>query len=93
MTESKEISGSQAIAYRNYRRARDRALVRLSHAYPNVYKQYLEEEKAYDEEQGTKWVGIAGRTTVTVGVRTGRSKSGRKSAKRFKNKRAKGRRK
>jgi hypothetical protein len=92
MTENKEISGSQAIAYRNYRRARDRALVRLSHAYPNVYRQYLEEEKAFDEEQGTKWIGIAGRTTVTVGVRTGRTKSSRTSTKRSKTKRKKSRR-
>ncbi len=43
--ESKEVSGKQAIHYRNYRRARDRALERLSHLYPNVYRDLLLEEK------------------------------------------------
>ena len=55
---SKRVSGKQAIHYRNYRRARDRALTRLSQAYPETYKELLELEKVNDEANGTKWVGI-----------------------------------
>jgi hypothetical protein len=43
--ESKEVSGKQAIHYRNYGRARDKALVRLAHLYTNTYKQLLDEQK------------------------------------------------
>ena len=60
----------QAVSYRNYRRARDRALSRLANAYPDTYKQLLEEEKAFDEEQGKKWVDIDGSTNPAVGIRT-----------------------
>ena len=52
----------QAVSYRNYRRARDRALVRLANAYPDEYKQYLQEEKAKDEQENKKWLDIAGNT-------------------------------
>ena len=68
--ESKTVSGKQAISYRNYRRARDRALVRLTHAYPNTYRQLLAEEKAFDEVNGKKWVGISGGTNLVVGIHT-----------------------
>jgi len=53
----------QAVSYRNYRRARDRALVRLASAYPETYKELLEQEKANDETQGRKWLDINGTTT------------------------------
>jgi hypothetical protein len=52
--------------YKVYRRARERALRRLATAYPDQYKEYLEEEKAIEE--GRKWIDIDG-TTNTVGVR------------------------
>jgi hypothetical protein len=68
--ESKTVSGKQAISYRNYRRARDRALVRLTHAYPDTYRQLLAEEKAFDEVNGKKWVGITGNTNLVVGIHT-----------------------
>ena len=68
--ESKTVSGKQAISYRNYRRARDRALVRLTHAYPDTYRQLLAEEKAFDELNGKKWVGINGSTNLIVGIHT-----------------------
>jgi len=68
--ESKTVSGKQAISYRNYRRARDRALVRLTHAYPDTYRQLLAEEKAFDEVNGKKWVGISGSTNLVVGIHT-----------------------
>lgn len=58
------VSGKQAVAYRNYRRARDRALARLANAYPDQYKQYLEEEKANDEQLGKRW--IAADTNIAI---------------------------
>jgi hypothetical protein len=65
MSEKRIQSASkQAVSYRNYRRARDRALARLAQAYPNLYRTYLEEEKAYDESEGKKWVDITGRTNA-----------------------------
>ena len=67
---TKLVSGKQSINYRNYRRARDRALVRLSHAYPDTYKQLLEIERTFDEQEGKKWIGIAGLSTLTVGTHT-----------------------
>jgi hypothetical protein len=59
-----------AVRQRNYRRARDRALARLSQAYPETYKELLELEKVNDETTGTKWVDIDGSTVLTVGVKT-----------------------
>jgi hypothetical protein len=66
----------QAVSYRNYRRARDRALSRLANAYPDTYKQLLAEEKAFDEEQGKKWVDIDGSTNPSMDIRTRTSSSG-----------------
>jgi hypothetical protein len=66
--ESKEVSGKQAIHYRNYRRARDRALVRLSHLYPNVYRDLLAEEKENDQTEGKNWVATNTRVRVTLGA-------------------------
>jgi hypothetical protein len=67
----KRVSGKQAIHYRNYRRARDRALVRLSQAYPETYKELLELEKVSDETTGAKWFDIDGSNSLIVGVHTG----------------------
>ena len=66
----KEVSGKQAIHYRNYRRARDRALVRLAQLYPDTYKQLLAIERSFDEQEGKKWIGIDGLTNLTVGTHT-----------------------
>ena len=87
--ENKKVSANQSIAYRNYRRARDRALVRLSHQYPELYQEFLEEEKEFDEEQGTKWFAINDKSYVTVGVRTRTSTSGRRAPKKSRRKRSK----
>ena len=57
-----EVAKSQAVRKRNYRRARDRALTRLSKDYPNVYRTYLEEEMRADEKMGKKWLDITGNT-------------------------------
>lgn len=61
-----KAAANQAVQYRNYRRARERALVRLAQAYPDQYKEYLEEEKANDEAEGRKWLDIDGTTSSTV---------------------------
>ena len=58
MSESNEAGLSQAIHYRNYRRARDRARTRIAQAYPDLYLEYLQEERANDETTGKTWVGI-----------------------------------
>jgi len=60
-----ETAKVQAVRQRNYRRARDRALARLSRDYPNVYRTYLEEEIEADEDMGKKWLDITGRTRVS----------------------------
>jgi len=70
MTESREVSGKQSIHYRNYRRARDRALVRLSHLYADEYRQLLVEERELDEQEGKKWVGVADSTRLTITTHT-----------------------
>jgi len=70
MTESRQVSGMQAISYRNYRRARDRALVRLSHLYADEYRQLLVEERELDEQEGKKWVGVADNTRLTITTHT-----------------------
>ena len=60
-----ETAKAQAVRQRNYRRARDRALARLSNDYPNVYRTYLEEEMEADEKSNKKWLDISGRTRTT----------------------------
>jgi hypothetical protein len=59
---------SQAIHYRNYRRARDRALARLAKEYPDQYQEYLQEEKASDEITGKKWVSAGATVSVTTSI-------------------------
>ncbi len=61
-----ETAKRTAVGYRNYRRARDRALTKLSQLYPDTYKELLEREKANDEAQGRKWLDIDGTTSTTV---------------------------
>jgi hypothetical protein len=68
--ENRQVSGVQAIHHRNYRRARDRALVRLSHLYADEYRQLLVEERELDEQEGKKWVGVADNTRLTITTRT-----------------------
>jgi len=69
--ETKRLRGAanQAVRQRNYRRARDRALVRLAHLYPDNYKQLLEMEKKTDEQEGKTWLDLSGNTIPVVGVR------------------------
>ena len=71
MTERRlKAAAGQAVSYRNYRRARDRALVRLANAYPETYKELLEQEKVADVELGKKWVDIDGSTIPAMDLRT-----------------------
>ena len=92
-----ESAKRQAVAYRNYRRARDRALVRLAQDYPDEYKEYLEQEKANDENEGKKWVNISGRTNATNSTkslaRTRSAKPKRKASNQRKNQSNYGRKK
>lgn len=67
---TKQVSGKQAVHYRNYRRARDRALVRLAHLYPDTYKQLLVIERSFDEQEGKKWIGIDDTISIRVGTHT-----------------------
>jgi hypothetical protein len=69
MIETKQVSGRQAVSYRNYRRARDKALVRLSHLYPNLYQQLLEEQRRFDEKEGKHW-SISSDSRLTIHTRT-----------------------
>ena len=57
-------AAKQAVYYRNYRRARDRALVKLAQAYPEAYKELLEKERVNDEQEGKTWLDLNG-TTVS----------------------------
>jgi len=61
-----KAAANQAVSYRNYRRARDRALTKLSQLYPNTYKELLEREKANDEAEGRKWIDIDGTTNAPI---------------------------
>jgi hypothetical protein len=64
MTERRLTAAkNMAVRQRNYRRARDRALVKLAQLYPETYKELLEREKANDEAQGRKWLDIDGNTS------------------------------
>jgi hypothetical protein len=70
ITRRTQTATRKAIRDRNYRRARDRALARLAHLYPDTYKQLLEMEKIEDEKQGKTWISIDGSTVLSVGVHT-----------------------
>jgi hypothetical protein len=53
-------AAKQAVHLRNYRRARDRAMTKLAHLYPDTYKQLLGIEKAIDEQEGKNWIDLTG---------------------------------
>ena len=65
-----ESALKQAVHYRNYRRARERALAKLSHLYPDTYKQLLGIEKAIDEQDGKNWIDISGSTRLAIRTST-----------------------
>lgn len=49
-----------AVRQRNYRRARDRALAKLSSIYKEKYLELLALEKEKDEQEGKRWSYAAG---------------------------------
>lgn len=55
-------ASKQATYYRNYRRARDRALARLAQANPAQYRAFYKEERERDKQEGKEWTDIAGHT-------------------------------
>ena len=65
MSDDKRMASAAkaAVYYRNYRRARDRALIKLSHLHPEEYKELLEKEKVSDEQEGKTWIDLNGTTT------------------------------
>jgi len=69
MTEKRKMAAlKQAVYYRNYRRARDSALVKLSQLYPDDYLRLLKQERKRYEEEGKSWIDISGRTNAHLGV-------------------------
>ena len=72
-----ESAKRSAVVYRNYRRARERALTRLSNAYPETYKELLEQEKIVDEQMGKKWLDIDGSTGEPMDLDSSTSSTGR----------------
>ena len=71
-----ESAKRSAVGYRNYRRARDRAMTRLSNAYPETYKELLEQEKIVDEQMGKKWLDIDGSTDQYMDLNSDTSPTG-----------------
>ena len=71
-----ESAKRSAVGYRNYRRARDRAMRRLSNAYPETYKELLEQEKIVDEQMGKKWLDIDGSTDQYMDLNSDTSPTG-----------------
>ena len=71
MSDEKRMASAAkaAVYYRNYRRARDRALIKLSHLHPEDYKELLEKEKVSDEQEGKTWIDING-TTISPRIVT-----------------------
>ena len=78
MEIDKRIKGAMnmAVRQRNYRRARDRAMTRLSNAYPETYKELLEQEKIVDEQMGKKWLDIDGSTGQSMDLDANASYTG-----------------
>ena len=71
-----ETAKRGAVGQRNYRRARDRAMTRLATAYPETYKELLEQEKIVDEQMGKKWIDIDGSTSQPMDLDTSTSPTG-----------------
>jgi hypothetical protein len=61
-----ETASRGAVRQRNYRRVRDRALVRLRKKYPDDYALLFEQERQRDEAEGKAWLDISGRSKRTM---------------------------
>ena len=66
MSEKKiEAAKRQYVHNRNWRRARDRALVKLARMHADEYRELLKRERAHDEQTGKKWIDIDGATAAS----------------------------
>lgn len=65
-----ESAVNRAVWYRNYRRARERAMTKLTQLYPETYKQLFEIERSIDEQEGKNWIDISGNTRLDISART-----------------------
>ena len=65
-----ESAMNRAVWYRNYRRARERAMTKLTQLYPETYKQLFEIERSIDEQEGKSWIDISGNTRMDISTRT-----------------------
>ena len=65
-----ESAMNRAVWYRNYRRARERAMTKLTQLYPDTYKQLFEIERSIDEKEGKSWIDINGNTRLDISART-----------------------
>jgi len=55
-----ESAVNRAVWFRNYQRARARAMTKLTQLYPETYKQLFEIERSIDEQEGKSWIDITG---------------------------------
>ena len=61
---------NRAVWFRNYQRARSRAMTKLTQLYPETYKQLFEIERSIDEQEGKSWIDITGATRVAISTGT-----------------------
>ena len=61
---------NRAVWFRNYQRARSRAMTKLTQLYPETYKQLFEIERSIDEQEGKSWIDISGNTCLDISART-----------------------
>ena len=61
---------NRAVWFRNYQRARSRAMTKLTQLYPETYKQLFEIERSIDEQEGKSWIDISGNTRLDISART-----------------------
>ena len=57
---------NRAVWFRNYQRARARAMTKLTQLYPETYKQLFEIERSIDEQEGKSWIDISGATRMVT---------------------------
>ena len=58
----------RAVAHRNYRRARERALTRLARLYPDDYQRLLAEERERDLAEGKIWLDLSGSVSDSLAL-------------------------
>ena len=61
-----ESAMNRAVWFRNYQRARARAMTKLTQLYPETYKQLFEIERSIDEQEGKSWIDISGATRMAI---------------------------